>query len=171
MTNATKHRYTPTTHAIDRARLRLGIDVTDATQWFNDMMRKAKYVITNDRGQAVYDKDGTRLVVDTRNKTIVTIYNEVKTDFLRPMLEREIRKLRRYYTPIIRDNELKHAYLLREIADMAVNRAKARNPHTRDIISGNIADKQAEADELLTIIERLNDEWKAKLTAIELISG
>ena len=162
-------QYTPTTHAIDRARLRLGVDVTDATKWFNDMMRKAKYVITNDRGQAVYDKDGTRLVVDTRNKMIVTIYNEVKTDFLRPILERELRKLHRHYTPIIRKAEVEQAILLSEYADMAMNRAKARNPKTRSVISSRMAEKQTEIGELETFIRRTKDDWQSKNRAIKLI--
>ena len=56
------------------------------------------------------------------------------------------------------------------MADMAVNRAKARNPHTREIIAGRMSDKQAEIDGLVREIERSQDEWQAKERAIEVIS-
>src|SRR5690625_6194389 len=93
-----------------------------------------------------------------------------RSDFLRPTLEREKRKLERLYTRNIRKLELKYAESLKELADMAINRARARNPNTRAIISDRMADKQEDIDGIVSEIERLEDERKAKVRAIEVIS-
>lgn len=163
--------YIPTAHAIERARIRFGIDVTEARDWFSNIMSKAIYVSSNDKGQAIYENSGTRIIVDERKSTIVTVYSELKTDFLLPALERELRKIKRYYTRTTRELELAYAELLREIGDMAINRARARNPKTRELIAERMADKQEQADVLVREIERLNDEKQAKERAIAVIAG
>lgn len=162
--------YTPTAHAIERAKLRFGVEVEKAREWINDKMRNAQYLTTNEKGQVIYGSDGIRLVADDEQAVIVTVYNELKTDFLAPMLGREKRKLKRYYTKVIREKELQYAEFLRDIADLAINRAKARNPKTRELIAERIADKQKQVNEIILLIERLNDEWKAKERAIEVIA-
>src|SRR5699024_11909550 len=101
------------------------------------------------------------------NNTCITVLGDTATDFLRPALDRELRKLNRFYTRSIRQTELEYAHALRELSDMAINRARARNPKTRELIAERMSDKQADIDGLLTNIERMNDEWKAKKRAIE----
>lgn len=164
-------RYQPTKHAIERAELRFGIDPERAASWFNDIMRKAKYVAANGKNGLVYQADNIRVVVDGTTDAIITVHEALTADFLKPTLERELRKLKREYTRLIRKLELEYAESLQEIGDMAVNRAKARNPKTRALIEGRIAEKQAYADGIISRIERLQDEWKAKERAIEVISG
>ena len=163
--------YIPSTHAIDRARLRFGVELENIREWFNEQMAKAKYVCDNGKGRSVYANGNVRLIVHDDTKTIITVYDEVKTDFLRPALERELRKLKRHYTKTIRQHELAYAELLKEIGEMAINRARARNPKTRELIAERLSDKQRQADELITEIERLNDEWQSKVRAIELIAN
>src|SRR5690625_722126 len=160
-------RYQPTKHAIDRAELRFGIAPENAVNWFNELMRKAKYVASNGKNGLVYQVDDIRLVVDGMTNAIITVHDALSADFLKPVLERELRKLKREYTRLIRKLELEYAETLQEIGDMAINRAKARNPKTRALIEGRIAEKQAYADGIVSRIERLQDEWHAKERAIE----
>ena len=162
--------YTPSRHALERARIRYGIVHEKATEWLNDIMKKATFEAVNDKGQARYFYDGMTVITDDVAQTIITVYSNGEADFLKPVLEREKRKLKRQYTPIIRSLELQYAKALRDIADMAVNRAKARSPKVRAIITGNIAEKQREIDEFLTKIERTTDEWRSKERVIEVIA-
>ena len=167
----TKLKYQPTKHAIERAELRFGIAPESAVNWFNELMREAKYVASNGKNGLVYQADDIRLVVDGMTNAIITVHDSLSADFLKPILERELRKLKREYTRLIRKLELEYAEALQEIGDMAVNRARARNPRTRALIEGRINDKQAYADGVVKRIERLQDEWQAKERAIEVISG
>src|SRR5690625_1422903 len=163
-------RYQPTKHAVERAELRFGITPDNAADWFNELMRKAKYVASNGKNGLVYQADDIRLVVDGMTNAIITVHDSLRADFLKPVLERELRKLKREYTRAIRKLELEHAESLQEIGDMAVNRARARNPKIRELIEGRIRDKQAYADGGARRIERLTDEWQRKERAIEVIS-
>jgi len=164
------YKYQPTKHAIERAELRFGIAPESAINWFNDLMRKAKYVAANGKNGLVYQADDIRLVVDGMTNAIITVHDSLSADFLKPTLERELRKLKREYTRLTRKLELEYAEALQEIGDMAVNRAKARNPKTRGLIESRIAEKQAYADGVARRIERIQDEWQAKERAIEVIS-
>lgn len=163
-------KYQPTKHAMERAQLRFGIDPDKCTKWVNDLMSRAKYIASSGAKGLVYQADNVRIVVDETTKAIITIHDELKADFLRPVLEREKRKLHRLYTPQIRRQELEYAEALQELADMAVNRAKARNPKTRELIAERMTSKRAEISEIVRSIERLNDDWQAKVRAIEVIS-
>lgn len=165
------HKYQPTKHAIERAELRFGIAPDNAVNWFNELMRKAKYVASNGNNGLVYQVDDIRLVVDGMTNAIITVHDALSADFLKPALERELRKLKREYTLAIRKLELEYAESLKEIGEMAVNRARARNPKIRELIEDRINDKQAYADGVARRIERLADEWQAKERAIEVIAG
>src|SRR5690625_1958703 len=166
-------RYVPTEHAISRASLRYGVKPSEAIDWIGERMKDAKY-IGKSGGNAyasVYESiDGIRLVVDDRTNAVITVLSDITADFLRPTLEREKRKLERLYTRNIRKLGLKYAESLKELADMAINRARARNPNTRAIISDRMADKQEDIDGIVSEVERLEDERKAKVRAIEVIS-
>ena len=165
-----KPEYMPTTHAIDRARARFGIDEEVVREWINGLMGTAKFIGRNDGGKSLYKSGDVRLVVNDSTRTIITVHHDVSTDFLRPALERELRKLKRLYTRNIRALELKYAEAMRELADMAVNRAKARNPETRALIGERMTEKQSEIDSRINEIERMNDEYSSKKRAIELIA-
>lgn len=172
MTNVVKTaiQYTPTKHALDRANLRFGIEPHRVAEWVNDLMRGAKYVASNGKNGLVYENDGVRLVIDGTTRAVITVHHALSTAFLHPVLERELRKIKREYTSKIRLLERSYAEALRELADMAINRAKARNPQTRDLISERMTDKQSEIDRFVRSIERMSDEYKAKQRAIELIA-
>lgn len=184
-TNGMKHAlmdagygvYSPSRHAIDRARLRFGIQDTESYTWFNKLMKKAIPVTktNNDTRQTIYSTEYSGetvyLVADAIHKHIKTVYTRTTADFLRPTLEREKRKLRREYVRKKRQLELVYAELLQEIGEMAVNRARARNPQTRELIADRMTVKQRQADEIVEDIERLDDEHKRRIRTIDVIAS
>src|SRR5690625_2397889 len=94
-------RYQPTKHAAERDELRLGITRGKAADWFNESMRKAKYVASNGKNGLVYQAGDIRIVVDGMTNAIITVHDSLRADFLKPILERELRKLKREYTRAI----------------------------------------------------------------------
>ena len=163
-------QYVPTTHAIDRANTRFGVASEKVSEWVNGLMSKAKFVATSTDNCEVYEHDGIRIVADTVNNTIVTVHHIVKLDFLKPAIERESRRLRREHVRIVRKLELKYAEALREVAEMAVNRAKACNPNTRELIAERMAKKQAQASGYVAEIERKESEYQDRMRALEMIA-
>ena len=168
--SAGKEKYKPTKHAIERAELRFGIKPENCVEWINNLMSQAKYVASNGRNGLVYQAGDLRIVVDDMTNAVITLHDALSVDFLKPTLERELRKLKRLYTRRIRKHELAYAEASQELASMAINRARARNPHTREIIADRMSDKQSEIDGLVREIERLQDDWQAKERAIEVIA-
>lgn len=143
-------KYTPTLHAVERAYHRLGIEPAQAQRWFNETMRKAKYLFTQKYGsksQAIYEVDDMRIVVDTNNHHIVTIKPSVDTSILTPVFEREERRIKREVTRNTRRYELAIAELTVIMGERMTAKAKAKNPKTRELI-------QADIDELKTKIGR-----------------
>lgn len=180
---AERKKYSVTQHAIKRTGERLGIGAEHAEHHLNNLMQSAYFqgVVPSKQGRArVYDhhKSNTRLILCEAGKRIITVYkmpegldvSGLMLDFLRPTLEREMRKLKRLYTRKVRAYELKHAEALRELSEMTFNRARARNPNTRDLISERIAIKQDEVKTLVADIKRFGDEYETKKKAIEVIS-
>jgi len=178
-----ENKYSLTRHAKKRVIERLGVISEQAINHVNQLMQTA-YLQGHTKGRhgfcRVYDhpKTKTRLIVANDCDKIITVYKfpesvdktGIRTDFLRPLLEREKRKIDRHYTRAIRKLELQYAENLRELADMAINRARARNPKTRELIAERMADRREEGERLTEKIERLQDEWKAKVKVIEVIS-
>lgn len=163
--------YAVTTHAIDRARLRFGINTEHVAQWINGLMAKAKFVTQNGRNQSVYVSEGVRLIVDHVSNNVITLYNEVSTDFLQPVIERELRKMERNHTQRTRQIELDRAETLVKYAEMAVNHAKARNPQTRALIAGRMSELQAIIDGYDERVSMIEDEFDTQRRAMELIAN
>ncbi len=163
-------KYIPTTHAIERARIRFGITSEAVTEWINAMMQDAKLITTNVNKSLVYEAEDVRIIIDGRTNAVITLHHALRTDFLRPALEREIRKLKRESTRRIRMTERNLAEAYAELAERMMNFANARNPQTRKLIEGRIESIQADISDLERHIERLKDEVKAKIRAIELIT-
>src|SRR5690625_722593 len=117
-------RYQPTKHAIDRAELRFGIAPENAVNWFNELMRKAKYVASNGKNGLVYQVDDIRLVVDGMTNAIITVHDALSADFLKPVLARELSKLKREYTRAIRSLELEYTDALQDMSEITGSRAR-----------------------------------------------
>lgn len=162
-------KYIPTRHAIDRARIRFGINAEHVTDWINAIMEDAKFVSHNGRNGLIYESEDVRIIIDETTNAVITVHHALSTSFLRPALEREKRKIDRIYTRQKRALELQYAEALRDLSEMAINRARARNPKTRELIADRMANMQTDIDGFVHEIERVDDEHKAKIRAIELI--
>src|SRR5699024_329637 len=163
-------QYVPTTHAIDRANTRFGVASEKVSEWVNGLMEKATHIASSTDNCEVFEYDGIRIVANPVSNTIVTVHHIVKLDFLKPAIEREARRLRREHVRAIRKLELKYAEALREVAEMAVNRARACNPNTRELIAERMAQKQAQASGYVSTIERKESEYQDRLRAMEMIA-
>ena len=156
-------QYIPTTHAIDRLQHRLGVKPTQAKRWVNEALCKATYLITQKvrgQAQAIYEHKGVRLVVDELTKTVITVKPTVDTSILKPVFEREFRRLKREVTRNTRKLELIIAELTVQMGERMTAKARAKNPQTRGIIdvevqqiAGLINDKQAEIKRELDKLE------------------
>ena len=164
-------KYTPTLHAIERARLRFGIPSESVTEWINAIMADAKYIAANGKNRLIYESEpgDVQIVVDGNTHAVITIHHAVRTDFLRPALDREIRKLKREGTRKVRATERRLAEAYAQLAELSMNYAKARNPNTRELIDGRIRDKEAQINDLKRSIKRQQDDMQAKIKAVELI--
>lgn len=166
-----KQIYTPTMHANERARLRFGIATDRVTDWVNELMAKAQPVSkTKKNNQVTYAYNDVILVVDIETKHIITIYSKVSTAFLRPALEREIRKIKRESTRNIRSTEKRLAIVYTELAERMTNYVNARNPNTRELIKERVQQKQSQINDLMRSIDQQKDDAQTKIRTIELIS-
>jgi len=163
-------RFVPSKHAIERATVRFGIKQDEVNRWINDLMAKAKYVTTGNNGCEVYESDDVRLVVDTAEGVVVTVHNTLRLDFLRPTLDREVRKIKREYTRRQRGAERRLADSIEHLAKKIRNYANARNPNTRRLILERINEARNTIEEAERHIERIKDDRQAKIRAIELIA-
>lgn len=158
-----------TSHALERARLRLGVQADKALTWINDLMKKAKYISAQGDHRLIYENGDVRIIVDTRNNMVVTVHHALRMDFLKPSLEREIRKLKREYTKSIRTSERHLSNHYRKLGEQMKNYANARNPQTRELIGNRIEETKSAIDGITGSIERKKDELQAKIKAIEVI--
>ena len=165
-------RYSPTSHAIERARMRFGIKSEKVTEWVNEVMKGAKYVASQGKNRLLYESsDGNiRIIVDANTRAVVTVHHALRMDFLRPALEREIRKIKREGTRNIRALERSLAGQYARLAEQMTNYANARNPQTRELVGGRMAETERHIEGTRRKIERLEDETKAKIKAIEVIA-
>src|SRR5690625_3716610 len=100
-------RYSPTSHAIERARMRYGVKSAKVTEWVNDIMKGAKYVAAQGKNSLLHESSygNIRITVDANTRAVFTVHHALRTDVLRPALEREIRKIKRESTRQIRATE------------------------------------------------------------------
>lgn len=178
---AEKLRWNPTVHAVRRIKERCGIDEENAKNFVNQLMANAKYVTTQPNGQLVYKHDNRdiMLIVDVRKNTVITLHSASETetgtpadvvpkkstvvitvDRIASALKRELRllttQLRREANRLIEQQ----AELNVRIAELALNKARCKAPHTRELIQSRI-------DEVTSHVTALAQEIDAKLTEIK----
>src|SRR5690625_4455122 len=165
-------RYTPTSHAIERARIRFGVRTEKVKEWINEVMKGAKYVAAQGKNRLLYkSSDGNiRIIVDANTRTVVTVHHALRMDFLRPAHEREIRQIKREGTRQIRAAERNLAEAYAELAEKMKNFANARNPKTRELIESRIEEAQADINDYKLHIEQMQDAMQEKIREIELIA-
>lgn|SRR5699024_1030695 len=162
--------YYVTHHAAERARLRFGIEGHSVVEWINDVMKKAKYVSSQGNDRLLYEHKDMQIIVGGNSRKIITIHPNTRLDFLRPALEREIRKIKRETTRNIRAAERRLAKEYKELGERLINYANAKNPNTRDIVAERVSEKESIIKDLKLSIERMEDDLTAKVKAIEVIT-
>lgn len=162
--------YTVSHHAVERARLRFGIEGHRVVDWINGVMRDAKYVSSQGGHRLIYEYDGMKIVVDGKNRRVITVHPNTRLDFLRPTLEREVRKIKRETTRNIRAAERRLAKEYKELGERIINYANARNPNTREIVAEGVSEKEVQIQQIKLEIRRMEDELTAKMKAIEVIT-
>jgi len=143
--------YNPSVHAVERIRERFGIMEENAKNFVNQLMAVAKYVTTQPDGKVVYKHAGrdTMIVVDERTKTIVTVKPPVtlkaqlsaSNPFYKDItatIKRELTKAQRQFTKEFRSLSESQALVQIEIAQLTLNKARAKNPKTQSVIQANI---------------------------------
>lgn len=160
-------KYTPTLHAIERLKMRLGIDAAQASDWFNQAMKKAKYVVSqkhSGKTQLVYEYAGFYLVIDDSNHAIITIKPAASnvsssplTDKVTALVVRELRKAETQFKRLSRRADIELAEIGLELAQLALNKAKARSPKIQAVIEAKIDEKNAVVSEIKTRVEREAD--------------
>lgn len=159
MTNATNVNnglnYVLTNHAAERIRQRIGIDSEEiATAWVVEHITKASKVIVegnkkyHETGSYEIITDGPR-VVTVKPRTIVPSY----VDKLGALLTKEVAKLMTH-----KERELRKAEIT--VAEHTLNRLKARNPNTRELIQTRLSDA-------INVRQRIKDDIYAMTKAAE----
>lgn len=162
--------YTVSHHAMERARLRFGIEGHRVVDWINGVMAKAKYVSEQGGGRLMYEHEDMQIIVGDKTRKVITIHPNTRLDFLRPALEREARRLKREATRNIRAAERRLAKEYKELGERIVNYANAKNPNTREIVAEGVQQKEAQIKQIKIEIDRMEDELTAKVKAIEVIT-
>jgi hypothetical protein len=163
-------KYAVTTHAIERAVERLGRNRQYAGNDLVQRMQTAVFQGEVAQGR-IFDHyaSRTRLILAKTEDKIITVYS-MDTEKPKPsaynaiiekargLITKEIAKARRQFTTESRKLTLTEAEIGFEIATLALNKARARNPLTQASIEAKIneleAGRQAVFAELLTVRER-----------------
>lgn len=161
-------KYNVTRHAIERAYERLGIAKEQAAGYLNQLMQTAFYngVTSSFKGDShkVFDHHRTRTrIIVSEDGAIITVYKVPEgltvdiPSFLRPVIDREFRKVKREVIRNTRRHELAIAQLTVEMGERMTAKARARNPKTRELIQRDIDDIQAKIEAKQASITREQD--------------
>ncbi|HEX3072386.1 MAG TPA: hypothetical protein VHP30_02120 [Ignavibacteriales bacterium] len=168
-------KYAVTTHAIDRAVERLGRNRQYASNDLVQRMQTAVFQGEVAQGR-IYDHlpSRTRLILDKTEDKIITVYSmdtQKETEVTpkqtpynaiiekaRVVIKRELTKARRQFTTEKRKLTLSEAELGVEIAQLTLNKARAKNPLTQASIQAKIDElengRQALLTQLNTVVSR-----------------
>lgn len=182
MTKAKRLRYKPTVHAVERIRQYFDVMEDEAKRFINGAMRNAKYVTTQRDGKIVYKTEelDAMVVVDDKTDVIITVLppsgkgkrnnsepsfaitkdNEFMESF-QTAFKREVAKAKRLYTKEFRRMTEELAIIGLDIAQLTLNKARARSPITQDQITEKIRAMQTERERLSNERKRLDMQYKA----------
>ena len=141
-------QYTLTRHAWERVQQRYNItDKTAADQFISQKINRGKK--TKTEGDKTYYVEGnTEIIVGSANK-VITIYESIheihRSEFLSKVsksIEKEAKKFIAKYSGEIRKIDI-------EIAEFNLNRLKARNPKTKQLITDRLMDAMQRKDDVI----------------------
>lgn len=170
-------KYNPSVHAVERIREYFDVQEDGAKRFINEAMRKSKYVTTQADGKLVYKnaEHDAMIVVNATSNTVVTVlppkgrgksnaYTLQETRFngaITATIRREMAKARRAYVRETRRLSEEIAIIGLEIAQLTLNKARAKSPVTQRHISAKVADIHAEQERLAAIRKQADTEYKA----------
>ncbi|SER88281.1 hypothetical protein [Psychrobacillus sp. OK032] len=170
--------YNPTVHAVEQARIRFGVAEEDAKAWFNQLMETALYVTTQTPSKRkVYKNSGidAMIVLDPKDDVIVTILPKhgdgvkAKVKFsatnaiiskARATIKRELTKAQRQFVREFRTLSERQALVQIEIAQLTLNKVRAKNPKTQASIQTNIDVALGMFDEIGKALDELRAEYE-----------
>lgn len=171
--NAGLGTYYPTVHAMERIKARFGVPTDRVNEWIRRQISKARAVVSS-KGSGgntlVLESQDVRFIINRRSGAIITVYHPVRLDFLRPTLDREMRKIKRKYTREQRHLERILSEQYCRLGEQMMNYANARNPNTRELIGERIEATESVIEGYKQEIERIKDEMEVRIRAIEIIS-
>src|SRR5690625_7619738 len=96
-------------------------------------MSEAKYVAANGK-RSIYEAGDIQIIVGSTTQAVITVHHALRTDFLRPAIEREICKRKRGQTRKIRATERQVGGQYRELGAQFVHFSNARNQQIPQLI-------------------------------------
>jgi len=178
-----------TNHAIERALERLESPQkqmkSHISAWLRQLMTTAIYVgdKSNGRGR-IFDhpNTGTRLILDMKDDVIITVYGindaepteDIKLSIdeiakfsestvmskARATIKRELTKAKRQFTKEFRTLAERQALVQIEIAQLTLNKARAKNPKTQSLIQAQIDVTLGLFDEIGAALGELQSEFE-----------
>lgn len=156
----------PTVHAIERFREYYGIKEVNAIDFANEIMADAHYIMKQPDGKRIYQNDeyDSMIALDPKVDRIITVLpsaekrKEIESREVNPYsgdnvflsafqstVKRELSKARRLYIREYRRLTEEIAVIGVDIAQLTLNKARARSPITQEHIQRKIDDLHAEA--------------------------
>lgn len=180
-----KLKYKPSVHAVERLREYFGVKEIHAVDFVNDLMRDAQYVLTQDSGRLLYknEEHDVMVVIGPHDKSIITVLpsqekrkeieqGEQETPKIAPSdnvflttfrttIKRELAKARRQFVREYRKLTEDIAVIGIEIAQLNLNKARARSPITQEQIASKISEIHAEQTKLAEQRKQLEAQFSA----------
>lgn len=194
-----KLKYRPAGHAIERLREYFGVKEIHALDFANDTMDKAQFVTSQTDGRRIYKNDELDvMIVVAEDNTIITYLpapekrreiertgkpltvqvspKEIPTDnvFLtsfQAVVKRELSKARRLYIREYRRLTEEIAVIGVDIAQLTLNKARARSPITQEHIQRKIDDLHAEAVRMDDAKGELESQFRAMKSEVSEFVG
>lgn len=145
-------KYFASTHAIDQAHVRFGVDKPAVRKWLNERIPQATYITTQPDGCLVYEDSETRYIVGSKTgkETVVSCVPLQTADPIHAQIKKTVRRqlaeAERNYKREIRSIEIRKANKFAEWAQLNVNRANAKSPKVIALIEAKMAAVQTEID-------------------------
>lgn len=176
-----KRKFFPTVHSIERAREYFGVNELRAVDFVNDLAEKAVHLMIqpDTKRRITYNEEhDVKLVLGPNDNTVITILPPGKqkqpevsppkavtvTNYIiekaRTTIQREIAKTKRQFTREFRTLAERQALVQIEIAQLTLNKARAKNPNTQARIQANIDVALGLFDEIGSAISELQAEFE-----------
>ncbi len=180
-----KLKYKPSVHAVERLREYFGVKEIHAVDFANDLMRDAQYVLTQDSGRLLYknEEHDVMIVIGPHDKSIITVLpsqekrkeieqGEKETSKITPSdnvflttfrttVKRELAKARRQFVREHRKLTEEIAVIGLDIAQLTLNKARARSPITQEQIARKISEISSEQAKLTEQRKHLEAQFSA----------